>query len=216
MTATLDKIDGLSDAEPAPALAKKLKAARPKRTPLWRLLDWRVALGGLLVGGLVHIGMVMTATLNPQGSAFKRIREQLPVNRAQTLPAPIPGKQPLPYMVPDALYVLCRYDLSVDSLRISTSLMERGWTLSLHTAMGDNYYVMPGQAKRTDVSFVIFPGTGSMETGPAPRRFGSGDVQITSPTLEGLVVVRAPLKGIAYRAETEAALAFTSCSPVKR
>lgn len=214
MTATLDKIDGLSDAEPAPA--KKQKAARPKRTPLWRLMDWRVALAGLLVGGLAHIGMVMMATLNPPNSALKRIREQLPVNRAQMLPAPIPGKQPLPYMTPDALYVFCRYDLSVDSLRVSAALMERGWTLSLHSAIGDNYYVMPGQAKRTDVSFVIFPGTGSVESGPAPRRFGSGDVQITSPSLEGLVMMRAPLKGIAYRAETEAALAFTSCSPVKR
>lgn len=214
MTATLDKIDGLSDAKPVPA--KKSKAARPKRTPLWRLMDWRVALAGLLVGGLAHIGMVMMATLNPPNSALKRMREQLPANRAQMLPAPIPGKQPLPYMVPDALYVICRYDLSVDSLRVSAALMERGWTLSLHSATGDNYYVMPGQAKRTDVSFVIFPGTGSIESGPAPRRFGSGDVQITSPSLEGLVVMRAPLKGIAYRAETEAALAFTSCSPVKR
>ena len=32
------------------------------------------------------------------------------------LPPPAPGKQPLPFLTPDSLYAMCRYDVSVDSL----------------------------------------------------------------------------------------------------
>jgi hypothetical protein len=40
--------------------------------------------------------------------------------------------------------------------------------------------------------------------------------QIPSPSLEGLVVVRAPLKGLAWRPQAEALLRRASCAAVKR
>jgi uncharacterized membrane protein len=148
---------------------------------------------------------------------MQRLRSELPANRMVIVPAPAPGRQMISFMVPEAAYALCRFDLSVDSLRVSTALLDQGWVLSLHTATGDNFYVMPGQTRRTDVAFVLMPGVAALDVGPVPRRFGtSGEVQIPSPTAEGLVVVRAPYKGIAYRSQTEAALAQTVCAPVKR
>ena len=218
MTATLDRIDGLADAEAAPAGTASGKP-RKTRTSIatWRLIDWRVMLGALLLGGLIHIGIVMSLPLRQGNSTLQRLRTELPVNRAVILPAVSAVKQLVPFLVPDAAYAICRYDVSVDSLRISTALLDQGWMLTLHTASGDNYYVMPGQAKRTDVTFVIMPGVAALDVGPVPRRFGtSGEVQIPSPTAEGVVMVRAPYKGIAFRGQTEAALAQTVCAPVKR
>jgi uncharacterized membrane protein len=120
-------------------------------------------------------------------------------------------------MTPDALYAFCRYDITFDSLRVVTALAEPGWTLSLHTSHGDNFYVMPAQTGRADVSFVIVPGGADrLPEAPASRRISGGDTQVASPELEGVVMVRAPLKGLAWRSETEAALARTSCLPVKR
>jgi len=218
MTATLDRIDGLADAE---AAAAGTASGKPRKTrtsiATWRLIDWRVMLGALLLGGLIHIGIVMSLPLRQGNSTLQRLRTELPVNRAVILPAVSAVKQLVPFLVPDAAYAICRYDVSVDSLRISTALLDQGWMLTLHTASGDNYYVMPGQAKRTDVTFVIMPGVAALDVGPVPRRFGtSGEVQIPSPTAEGVVMVRAPYKGIAFRGQTEAALAQTVCAPVKR
>ena len=48
------------------------------------------------------------------------------------------------------------------------------------------------------------------------RRISATDSQIPTPTNEGLVIVRAPLKGLAWRAEAEALLKRASCNPVKR
>lgn len=234
MTATMGNVEGLAEAQRSAALetaapsaeadapaaaalpARPAKPAKVRRPAFWRLIDWRVGLAGVLVGALVHVGLVLSAPYRPRNGGFERIKGQLPVNRIALLPVPAPGQQPLPFMVPDALYAVCRYDLSIDSLRISTSLMERGWSLSLHSAVGDNFYTIPGQVKRTDISFVVLPSAGAAELGPVPRRIGSGDMLIASPTIEGVAVVRAPLKGIAYREETAKALSLTSCSAVKR
>ena len=93
-----------------------------------------------------------------------------------------------------------------------------GWTLSLHTPQGDNFYVMPAQQlRRNEVSLTLVPGADRLnDFGPAPRRLSSQETQIASPSWEGLVIVRAPLKGLAWRAETEAALQRAACTPVKR
>ncbi|RTL71286.1 MAG: DUF1254 domain-containing protein [Hyphomicrobiales bacterium] len=212
MTVTLDKIDGVEQgARPAPVLPRPKAAKRSGA-----LIDWRVLLAGVIAAGLVHIAVVFTTPRTSPAPALVRLKPLLPANKAVTMPAPTPAKQPFPFVMPEALYAFCRFDLSVDNLRVSAVLPEPGWTLSLHSAFGDNFYIMPGQQKRTDITFVIAPGIASAEIGSSPRRFGSGDVQIPAPTLEGIVMVRAPLKGLAYRAETEAMLARTSCTPAKR
>lgn len=214
MTATLDKLDGVGETGSAPALKKTVRRVRPG---LWRLLDWRVVLAGAVAGGIVHIAIVFSTPFTAPGSAYQRLRDILPVNRVHVIQPQVSANQVLPFVQPDALYAMCRFDLAVDSLRVVATLPEPGWTLSLHSMQGDNFYAMAGQQKRTDVTFVVVPGgERGLDVGSAPRRLGGVDLQVMSPTLEGVVVVRAPLKGLAYRQETEALLSRTACSTVKR
>lgn len=214
MTATLDKLDG---AEHATTAQPAKTAARRARLGLWRLLDWRVVMAGAVAGGIVHIAIVFSTPFSATGSAFQRLRGVLPVNRVHMIQPQVSANQVLPFVQPDALYAMCRFDLAVDSLRVVAVLPEPGWTLSLHSAQGDNFYAMAGQQKRTEVTFVVVPaGERSLDIGSAPRRLGGVDLQVASPTLEGIIVVRAPLKGLAYRQETEALLSGTACSTVKR
>ena len=215
MTTTLDQLDGLED-KTSPA-AKPRKPRMRRRWSSLRLVDWRVLLAGVMAGGILHIANVFTAPYLAEKTAFKRLAPNLPVNRVQVLAAPVPSNQPFPFVLPDALYAVCRFDLSVDSLRVVAVLPEPGWTLSLHSAYGDNFYAMAGQDTPTDITFVVIPGgERSAEVGAGPRRIGSVDLQVTAPTAQGFVIVRAPLKGVAYRAETEATLSRTACSAVKR
>jgi uncharacterized membrane protein len=188
------------------------------KLPKWiRDLDWRIVVGALLLGGILHISATLAVTALGPGNAFQRMRDTLPVNRMVILPPVVPGKEPLPFMLPDALYAMCRYDLSEDPVAVSAALADAGWTLSLHTPHGDNFYVMPAQQlRRPEVSFVVVPGGDRSDHAPSPRRISSATAQITSPTLEGLAVVRAPLRGLAWRAEAEALLRRASCAAVKR
>lgn len=189
------------------------------KLPKWiRDLDWRAVVGALLLGGILHIAATLAVTALGPGNAFQRMRDALPVNRMVVLPPVVPGKEPLPFMVPDALYAMCRYTLADDPVAVSAALSGAGWTLSLHTPQGDNFYVMPAQQlRRPEVSFVLVPGGDRIsESVPAPRRVSAPGSQIPSPSLEGLVVVRAPLRGLAWRAEAETLLRRASCAAVKR
>ncbi len=189
------------------------------KLPKWLTeVGWRTVIGAVLLGGIMHILVTLAVPFVTSSTAFAKLRETLPANRMVILPPATPGKQALPFLTPDALYAMCRFDVSVDSLAVTAAVAHTGWTLSMHTPQGDNFYVMPAQQqRRNDVSLLVVPATSTLsEFATTPRRVSATDSQIPSPTNEGLVIVRAPLKGLAWRAETEALLRRASCTPVKR
>jgi uncharacterized membrane protein len=187
------------------------------RPPRWaRGIGWRTFFAAILVGGIVHICATFAAPVFGSGNAFHKLRDSLPLNSMVVLPPSAPGRQILPFMPPDALYAMCRYELTGGAVSVTAAVADKGWVLSLHTPQGDNFYVMPRQLlRRSDVSFLIVP-SGHSEHGRAPKVANPSDTQVASPTVEGLIVIRAPLKGVAWQAETEAALRRSSCTQVKR
>ena len=189
------------------------------KLPKWLSeVSWRTVIGTVLLGGIIHITATMAVPLVSSGHALARLRDTLPANRMVLLPPPAPGKQPLPFLAPDALYAMCRYDITVDSLIVTAAMAQAGWTLSLHTPQGDNFFVMPAQeTRRGDVSLTVVPSAERLgEFVATPRRVSAQETLVASPSWEGLVVVRAPLRGLAWRAETEALLRRATCTPVKR
>jgi uncharacterized membrane protein len=190
------------------------------KLPKWLSeVGWRTVVGALLLGGIVHIIATLAVPLVGQSHAFGMLRDTLPANRMVILPPPVPGKQALPFQTPDAVYAMCRYDLATDSLVVTAAMAQAGWTLSLHTPQGDNFYVLPAsQLRRGEVSLMVVPAAERLggEFQPAPRRVNDQETHIASPSWEGLVVVRAPLKGLSWRAQAEAVLRRATCTPVKR
>jgi uncharacterized membrane protein len=88
--------------------------------PKWLTeVSWRTIIGAVLLGGIIHILATLAVPFLGSGTAFARLRDTLPANRMVFLPPPAPGKQPLPFLTPDALYAMCRYDVSVDSLAVT-------------------------------------------------------------------------------------------------
>jgi uncharacterized membrane protein len=197
-------------------------AKGPFRFPEWplaaaivRWLSWRTLAAAMLLGGIVHICATFLATLPATGEAYRQLAEKLPINTMTVLALQAPGRQILPFLPPDALYAMCRYDLSGGPVAVSATVLAAGWALSVHTPEGSNFYVLPGQSqRRTEVSFVLV--SSGPDALPTPRRASATESQIASPTLEGLVVLRAPLRGLAWTAETEATLQRASCRPAPR
>src|SRR5689334_11715976 len=112
--------------------------------PRWlRGVGWRTLAAAVLLAGIIHICATLAVPMLGASTAFAKLRQALPVNQMVILAPPAPGKEALPFLTPDALYAICRYDLSRDSLLITATLAHLGWALSLHTPQGDNFYVMP-------------------------------------------------------------------------
>jgi uncharacterized membrane protein len=193
-----------------------MKLPKP-RVPRWiRQISWRTVAGAVLLAGIVHISATLAVPLLGPGNAFRKLRDTLPVNQMVFLPPPTPGNQLLPFVAADALYAACRFDVSATGVTVSALLADPGWTLSLHTPQGDNFYVMPAQQlRRSEVTFVIVPaGDKVLDFGASTRRPTGDETQVDSPVNEGLVLVRAPLRGLSWRAETEARLRRASCAPL--
>ena len=189
-------------------------AFKPKLPGWLGKIGWRMLVGATLLGGAVHICVTFAAPLMSSGNAFQQLRATLPLNRMVVLPAPASGKQILPYLPPDMLYAMCRYELTGGPVSVTAAVSGPGWVLSLHTPEGDNFYVLPGQQlRRGEVSFLLVP---SGDTAHAQRRASPTDTQVASPRPEGLIVVRAPITGLAWLGEIDGVLRRSSCTQVKR
>jgi len=194
---------------------------RPVPRPPWsREIGWRVVAAAALLGGIVHICATFAAPLLPPAfpllgasNAYDLLREKLPPNRMVVLPQQAPGRQILPYLPPDMLYAMCRYELTGGPVAVTAVVADAGWALSLHTLQGANFYALPGQHQRgTEVSLLVVPS--GFDATLAPRR--EGDTHITSPAPEGLIVLRGPRRGRAWTAQAEATLQRATCTQVKQ
>lgn len=185
----------------------------PLGTAVVRALNWRAVAAAALLGGIVHICATFAASISATGQAYRLLAEKLTLNSMTVLPLQAPGRQNLPFLPSDILYAMCRYDLRGGAVAVTATVPDVGWALSVHTPEGSNLYVLTGQRqRRTEVSFLLK--SSGPEAQPIPRREGVPETQIASPALEGLVILRAPLRGLAWIAETEAILQRAACRPL--
>jgi uncharacterized membrane protein len=185
--------------------------ATRRRYPRLRLQTLLLALIG---AGIVHIGMTFAWPYLAAGNAVRQIATGLPPDVMRALPSVTPRAQVMAFQSPDSRYVACRFNVSESAYAVRASLPEAGWTFSVHDARGDSVYVVTGQEqRRTDIAVLLLP-PGDWFVGVLPEaRLSAGFAQVSMPGKEGIVLIRAPNKGLAYQPEIEAELAKATCTP---
>lgn len=179
-----------------------------------RALNWQVVAVSLVCAGIVHIAATLLVPQLATGGAVQRLLADLPVNKMLVLPPPTAQSQPLPFTNPDTRLAVCRFDVSDGPVAISALLPDKGWSLGFYTPDGDNFYAVPAQdLRRAELAFTLMPASeqpsaGFLGFGRTPAVEAS---RIIVPQREGLVVVRASLRGQSYKGELEAQLARASC-----
>jgi uncharacterized membrane protein len=181
------------------------------RIPGW--IHGRTIVVALFVGAMLHIVVTLWSAKVSASRAFDAVAARLPVNKMQVLPPVTAATQLYPFQAPDMRYAVCRFDATDGAIVVRASLPGLGWSLSLHSATGENFFVVAGQdGKRTELALLLVPQTD--EFVPLPRdAVGQQNLaQITLPNRGGLAILRGPMQSPAYRAEIEAELAKGSCS----
>jgi uncharacterized membrane protein len=174
----------------------------------------RAVVLGLVGAGIVHICATFATPQVLGSGAPERLAEELAPNQLVVLRPPTPQTQLIPYQDPHTYHALCRYDVRTTPVLVRASLAGTGWTLSIYTSGGENFYFVPGQDQRqTEVSALLVPtGDEYADLASAPQGGGSA-IQVPVPTPTGLIVLRAPVKAQGYRSDIEARLAQAACSP---
>ena len=168
----------------------------------------------VVVAGIVHICATFAMPTLTGSSAFRQFAASLPANRLDVLLPITPANQPLPFMSPDARYAVCRYDTSAGSVAVTVNLPDMGWVLALYTPEGDNFYHVTGQsARRTTLSLLLVPPSEQVIGTPAEAMSANpAGAPVTVATRQGLLFVRAPERGAAYRQDIEAELRKARCA----
>lgn len=186
-----------------------------EQTPrLYPRLRWRTLALALIGAGIVHICMTFAWPYVSSGDAVLRLAASLPPNAMRVLPAATPKTQIIAFQGPDLRYAGCRVNVAEAAYVVRATLPEAGWTFSVHSGSGDSIYVVTGQdQRRTEIAVLLLP-PGDQFVGVLPEaRLAAGLAQVSMPSAEGIVLIRAPDKGVAYQAEILAELAKASCTP---
>ncbi|MFM9938034.1 MAG: hypothetical protein ACKVP7_00895 [Hyphomicrobiaceae bacterium] len=180
-----------------------------------RRLSWQALAVAFVAGGIVHIVATLVIPQFARASAFQRISAGLPFNVLRVLPPASPELTVLPFLAADERIAVCRFNVASGPVDIAAVLPDKGWTLGLYTASGDNFYVVPAQdLRRFELVLTLVPAQdryfGFLNMG---RQADTSASQISVPSNEGFMIVRGTVRSRSHAAETEYALHQARCAP---
>lgn len=186
---------------------------------LLRRIEIRAVLAAVVAAAILHICATLAAPYLATAPAYSRLAAALPVNAMKLIPPVTRAAQPLPFLAPDARYAMCRFDTSKSPVTVSAILPGVGWSLAIYTTAGENIYAATGlPSQETNAAIRLVP-SGDRFTGLTPESRGLAPTtrqELSIAARQGVVIVRAPDRGIAYHGLTEATLATATCVPAAR
>lgn len=105
-----------------------------------RLIGW--AIGGLLLGAIVHFATILALPAAATRTSFARLSERTDVNKVTLLSQPAPGDTLLPFADPAFATAICRYDLKAGALKVRMPVMPAYGSLTFYTSEGVAFYAI--------------------------------------------------------------------------
>jgi uncharacterized membrane protein len=155
-----------------------------------RLALW--ILGGILLGGIVHLATVLVLPRTATQDAYLRLAPLTPVNAVAPLPVPTPDTAILPFMDPAFAVAVCRYDLSETPLKLTAPVSQAYTSVSFYTRHGVAYYAINDRAAGRRMIELELMTAAQRSQLPEDEEVTAADrLIVESPTPTGLVVLRA-------------------------
>lgn len=155
-----------------------------------RWLLW--LLGGVLLGGIVHLATVLWLPRTATQDAYSRLVPITPINAVATLPAPSPEQVVLPFMDPAFATAICRYDLASGPLQLSLNVSQAYTSVSFYTRFGTAYYAINDRAAGRRVIQLDLMTERQRNEMPEEEDVTAADrLIVESPTTTGIIVLKA-------------------------
>jgi uncharacterized membrane protein len=177
-----------------------------------RLVLWLLA--GVVLGGIVHLASVLALPRTATQDAYSRLAPITPVNAVAALPMPSPDDAVLPFMDPAFAVAVCRYDLSDGPIKVTTPVGQAYTSLSFYTRFGVAYYAINDRAAGRRVIELELMTAVQRSQLPEDEEVTAADrLIVESPTLTGLVVLRALSPEPSATPVVRGILAAAQCRP---
>jgi uncharacterized membrane protein len=169
-------------------------------------------LGGVLLGGIVHLATVLAMPRAATQDAYSRLAGVTPVNRMVPLTAPTPQDSVLPFLDPAFATAVCRYDLSAGSIKLNAPVSDAYTSVTFYTRDSVAYYAINDRAAgRRAIELDLMTPAQHAQVPEEEDVTAADRLIIDSPTRTGLIVLRAlaPEPGLMPMAQR--ALAAAQC-----
>ena len=175
----------------------------------WLLL----ILGGVLLGGIVHLATVILLPRTATQDAYARLTPIAPVNTVVALPPPSPEKAIMPFMDPAFASAVCRYDLSQGPLKLSVPVSPAYTSVSFYTRNDVAYYAINDRAAGRRVIELDLMTTAQHDQVPEDEEITAADrLIVESPTPTGIIAIRAMAPEPGLMKAAQAAIANARCA----
>jgi uncharacterized membrane protein len=174
----------------------------------WLLL----ALGGALLGGVVHLATILILPRTATQDAYSRLAPTAPVNTVVPLPSPTPEQAPMPFMDPAFASAVCRYDLSQGPMKFTVPVSLAYTSVSFYTRYDVAYYAINDRAAGRRVIELNLMTVEQHNQIPEDEEITAADrLIVESPTLTGLIAIRALAPQPGLMAMAQSAIAAAKC-----
>jgi uncharacterized membrane protein len=175
-----------------------------------RLLLW--LLGGVLLGGIVHLTTVLWLPELATQDAYSRLTPVAPVNAVAPVTAPTPDNSVVPFLDPAFAMAVCRYDLSGGPMKFSVPVSLAYTSVSFYSRNDVAYYAINDRAAGRRVIELDLMTTEQRSDLPGDEEVTAADrLIVESPTPTGLIVIKALAPEPGLMAAAQAALKAARC-----
>ncbi len=175
------------------------------RTLLWLL-------GGLILGGIIHIVVILTLPMLADETAWTRVADLDAQNRMVILPPIEPGTPNPLGLDPDLAYGLCRVDLAEGPAYVSGVMPDAFWSVALFNKQGIvTYSTTNRDGIGQTLEMGIFNAAQTRLLAQQQLDIAEGLLVVESTADELLILVRLAPPHNAMRHRFEAALAAVQC-----
>ena len=182
------------------------------------MIRWlMLTLGGLLLGGIVHLATVLAMPRAATQDAYSRLVPVAPVNAIALLPTPTPETSIVPFMDPAFAAAVCRYDLSTGAIKLNAPVSEAYTSVTFYTRNSVAYYAINDRAAgRRAIELDLMTAAQHAQVPEEEDVTAADRLIIDSPTITGIIALRAlaPEPGLMPMARRALAAAQCHIEPV--
>ena len=169
---------------------------------------------GVVLGAIVHLTTIMILPRTATQDAYMRLSPIAPVNTVVAVPLPSPDSAVMPFMDPAFASAVCRYDLSKGPLKFSTPVSLAYTSVSFYTRNDIAYYAINDRAAgRRTIELELMTADQHAEMPEEEDVTAADRLIVESPTVTGLIAIRALAPEPGQMAMARGAVAAARCVP---
>lgn len=178
------------------------------------MIRWLFAiLGGVLLGGVVHLVSVLALPRVATLDAYSRLAPLTKLNAVTAIPPVAPNSAPMPFMDPAFAVAVCRYDLSDGPIKLTVPVSQAYTSVSFYTRSEVAYYAINDRsAGRRVIELDLMTDVQRAELPEEEDVTAADRLIISSPTLTGLIVLKALAPEAGLMGQAQSSLAASKCA----